>query len=220
MLLKCTWAVMSKIKESICRRSGSRAMCAKNRCLGFRWRLTIMKRAEEPQRRRVMWQLRFLLDFQVLILKLLSWRGFCLLFFSLIIKLLDSPNFDHYNHRLLFRSINTAPIKTINDKLVSNCIVSQCNSVSFLMDIEIRKKHFFKFFPQEKMFIMDSYQRKAGITTKMLNSLKGVSCNAVTGSLYAFPKVILPQKAIEEAKVSCWRSSLKLIVSLSNGAGR
>ena len=56
-----------------------------------------MKRAEEPQRRRVMWQLRFLLDFQVLILKLLSWRSFCLLFFSLIIKPLDSPNFDHYN---------------------------------------------------------------------------------------------------------------------------
>ena len=63
------------------------------------------------------------------------------------------------------------------------------------------------------MAIMDSYQRKAGITTKMLNSLKGVSCNAVTGSLYAFPKVILPQKAIEEAKVSCWRSSSKPIVT-------
>ena len=90
------------------------------------------------------------------------------------------------------------------------------------MDFEIRKKRFFffKFFLQEKMSIMDSYQRKAGITTKMLNSLKDVSCNAVTGSLYAFPKVILPQKAIEEAKVSCWRSSLKIIVSLSNGAGR
>ena len=51
------------------------------------------------------------------------------------------------------------------------------------------------------MSIMDSYQRKAGITTKMLNSLKHVSCNPVTGSLYAFPKVILPQKAVEEAKV-------------------
>ena len=90
------------------------------------------------------------------------------------------------------------------------------------MDIEteLEKSIFLKFFLQEKMFIMDSYQRKAGITTKMLNSLKDVSCNAVTGSLYAFPKVILPQKAIEEAKVSCWRSSLKLIVSLSNGAGR
>ena len=62
-------------------------------------------------------------------------------------------------------------------------------------------------FPQEKMAILDSYQRKAKITTKMLNSLKHVSCNAVTGSLYAFPKVILPQKAIEDAKVR--RSSSK-----------
>ena len=59
------------------------------------------------------------------------------------------------------------------------------------------------------MAILDSYQRKAKITTKMLNSLKHVSCNAVTGSLYAFPKVILPQKAIEEAKVR--RSSSKPI---------
>ena len=56
---------------------------------------------------------------------------------------------------------------------------------------------------------MDSYQRKAGITTKMLNSLTHVSCNPVTGSLYAFPKVILPQKAVEEAKVR--RSSSKPI---------
>ena len=51
------------------------------------------------------------------------------------------------------------------------------------------------------MSILDSYQRKARIITTMLNSLEGVSCNAVTGSLYAFPKIVLPQKAIEEAMV-------------------
>ncbi|XP_073233334.1 alanine aminotransferase 2-like isoform X2 [Porites lutea] len=68
-------------------------------------------------------------------------------------------------------------------------------------------------FIKEKMAILDSYQRKAKITTKMLNSLKDVSCNPVTGSLYAFPKVILPQKAVEEAKLKncapdkfyCWQ---------------
>ena len=49
---------------------------------------------------------------------------------------------------------------------------------------------------------MDSYQRKAKITTSMLNSLEGVTCNEVTGALYAFPRIRLPQKAIEEAKVS------------------
>ncbi|CAH3041889.1 unnamed protein product [Pocillopora meandrina] len=57
-------------------------------------------------------------------------------------------------------------------------------------------------FIQEKTAILDSYQRKAKITTSMLNSLEGVTCNEVTGALYAFPRIRLPQKAIEEAKVS------------------
>ena len=51
------------------------------------------------------------------------------------------------------------------------------------------------------MAILDSYQRKAKITTSMLNSLEGMTCNEVTGSMYAFPRVHIPQKAIEEAKV-------------------
>lgn len=55
-------------------------------------------------------------------------------------------------------------------------------------------------FIQEKMAVLDSYKRKAKITTSMLNSLEGVTCNEVTGALYAFPRVRLPQKAVEEAK--------------------
>ena len=51
------------------------------------------------------------------------------------------------------------------------------------------------------MAILDSYQRKAKITTSMLNYLEGMTCSEVTGSLYAFPRVHLPRKALEEAKV-------------------
>ena len=45
----------------------------------------------------------------------------------------------------------------------------------------------------------------------MLNSLEGVSCNAVTGSLYAFPKIVLPQKAIEEAMVRNQRGLVSVL---------
>ena len=45
----------------------------------------------------------------------------------------------------------------------------------------------------------------------MLNSLEGVSCNAVTGSLYAFPKIVLPQKAIEEAMVRHQRGLVSVL---------
>ena len=51
------------------------------------------------------------------------------------------------------------------------------------------------------MAVLDSYQKKAKITASMLNSLEGVTCNDVTGSLYAFPRINLPQKVIKEAKV-------------------
>ena len=61
------------------------------------------------------------------------------------------------------------------------------------------------------MSVLDSYQRKARITTTMLNSLEGVSCNAVTGSLYALPKIVLPQKAIEEAMVRHQRGLVSIL---------
>ena len=51
------------------------------------------------------------------------------------------------------------------------------------------------------MAVLDSYRKKAKITSSMLNSLEGVTCNDVTGSLYAFPRIKLPQKIIEAAKV-------------------
>jgi len=71
----------------------------------------------------------------------------------------------------------------------------------------------YEVFIKEKMAILDSYQRKAKITTSMLNSLEGMTCSEVTGALYAFPRVHLPRKAIEEAKLAncgpdefyCWQ---------------
>ena len=37
--------------------------------------------------------------------------------------------------------------------------------------------------------------------SKTLNQIEGVSCNEVTGAFYALPKIELPRKAIETAKV-------------------
>jgi len=37
--------------------------------------------------------------------------------------------------------------------------------------------------------------------TEILNSMEGVKCNEVQGAMYAFPRITIPQRAIEEAKV-------------------
>lgn len=54
-------------------------------------------------------------------------------------------------------------------------------------------------YEQEKADILSSLQRRAKMLTAALNKLEGVTCNPVEGALYAFPRVTLPQKAVEEA---------------------
>ena len=56
---------------------------------------------------------------------------------------------------------------------------------------------------QEVTSIKDSYKKKANMTTEVLNSMENVKCNEVAGAMYAFPRITLPKKAIEAAKVSC-----------------
>ena len=56
---------------------------------------------------------------------------------------------------------------------------------------------------QEVTSIKNSYRKKAKMTTEVLNSMENVKCNEVAGAMYAFPKITLPKKAIEAAKVSC-----------------
>ena len=41
------------------------------------------------------------------------------------------------------------------------------------------------------------------MTTEVLNSMENVKCNEVAGAMYALPRITLPKKAIEAAKVSC-----------------
>ena len=46
------------------------------------------------------------------------------------------------------------------------------------------------------------------MTTEVLNSMENVKCNEVAGAMYAFPRITLPKKGIETAKVSCPVSGL------------
>ena len=49
------------------------------------------------------------------------------------------------------------------------------------------------------------------MTTEVLDSNENVKCNEVAGTMYAFPRITLPKKAIEAAKVSCPVSGLFLV---------
>ncbi|KAG1342565.1 alanine aminotransferase 2 [Cocos nucifera] len=55
-------------------------------------------------------------------------------------------------------------------------------------------------FIAEKNGIMSSLARRAKALEDAFNSLEGVTCNKAEGAMYLFPRLHLPQKAIEAAK--------------------
>ena len=58
----------------------------------------------------------------------------------------------------------------------------------------------FDLFTNEEFSIFDSLKRRANSLVKGLNEIDGMSCNPSEGAMYAFPRVQLPPKAIDEAK--------------------
>ncbi|GBO32827.1 Alanine aminotransferase 2-like, partial [Araneus ventricosus] len=55
-------------------------------------------------------------------------------------------------------------------------------------------------FIKEKTAILQSLKKRALLVEETFNGMKGIKCNAVAGGMYAFPRLALPEKAIEKAK--------------------
>lgn len=54
---------------------------------------------------------------------------------------------------------------------------------------------------QERTAVLAELAEKARLTEQILNTVPGITCNPVQGAMYSFPRITLPQKAIDKAKV-------------------
>lgn len=59
----------------------------------------------------------------------------------------------------------------------------------------------YKQFVGEKQALLESLKRRARLITDAFNSLEGVICQETEGAMYSFPRITLPQAAIDAAKV-------------------
>ena len=48
---------------------------------------------------------------------------------------------------------------------------------------------------------MDGLKAKAELVSGTYNAIEGITCNPIQGAMYCFPRLHLPQKAVEHAKV-------------------
>lgn len=58
----------------------------------------------------------------------------------------------------------------------------------------------YQLFKKETTDVFNSLKSRAILVHKKLNEIDGITCNEVMGAMYAFPRIHLPQKAIEKAK--------------------
>lgn len=71
----------------------------------------------------------------------------------------------------------------------------------FLLPFQIHQTEHLPF-KQEKESVLNNLAKKAKLTEDMFNKIPGMHCNPLQGAMYAFPRIFIPSKAIEEAKVS------------------
>uniref|UniRef100_UPI00398E442F alanine aminotransferase 2 n=1 Tax=Pristiophorus japonicus TaxID=55135 RepID=UPI00398E442F len=55
-------------------------------------------------------------------------------------------------------------------------------------------------FTMEKMRVLHKLAEKAKLSEEVLNTIPGMHCNPLQGAMYAFPRIFIPSKAIQEAK--------------------
>uniref|UniRef100_A0A3Q3VWC9 Alanine aminotransferase 1 n=1 Tax=Mola mola TaxID=94237 RepID=A0A3Q3VWC9_MOLML len=55
-------------------------------------------------------------------------------------------------------------------------------------------------FMKERKLVLSNLAEKAKLTEEIFNTVPGITCNPVQGAMYTFPRITLPQKAIDKAK--------------------
>ena len=56
--------------------------------------------------------------------------------------------------------------------------------------------------------MLNGLKEKATLVSNLFNSMKGIKCNQLQGAMYAFPKIDIPKKAIEYARVNFWNENV------------
>jgi len=88
------------------------------------------------------------------------------------------------------KSISAKLCSTVTGQIVMDCVVKPPK----------KGDPSYALWAEEKALTLKNLAEKAKMTFDAFNSIEGIKCNPVQGAMYAFPRLLLPKKAIEKAK--------------------
>ncbi|XP_075432393.1 alanine aminotransferase 2 isoform X2 [Ascaphus truei] len=93
----------------------------------------------------------------------------------------------------------------IRAQLVKMLSVRLCPPVSgqAAMDVVVNpprpEEESYQQFMREKEAVLNNLAQKAKLTEELFNQVPGIECNPLQGSMYAFPRIFIPPRAVEKA---------------------
>ncbi|KMZ74886.1 Alanine aminotransferase 2, mitochondrial [Zostera marina] len=97
--------------------------------------------------------------------------------------------------------------REVRDEIYKLSSVSLCSNISgqilssLVMNPPKEGDESYESYTEEKNTILSSLARRAKILEEAFNSMEGVTCNRAEGAMYLFPRLSLPTKSIQAAKV-------------------
>lgn len=93
-------------------------------------------------------------------------------------------------HAQMYKLVSIGLCSNTVGQLILDCLVAP----------PVKGDASYELYEKEKKDIIDSLHRRATKLCEALNSLEGFKCALSKGSMYLFPSISLPAKAVEEAK--------------------
>ena len=102
---------------------------------------------------------------------------------------MELHNIDPYVHTQLYKLASSGLCSGVAGQMM----------MSLMVRPPLPGEESYELFVKEESAIFESLKRRAVSLVQGLNEIDGMTCNASEGAMYAFPRVELPLKALEEA---------------------
>lgn len=102
----------------------------------------------------------------------------------------EITNFNDDVRAILYKGLSSWLCSSILGQITMDCVINPPKP----------GEESYELFDKEKNQVLADLKRKAKLVVDTFNSVEGVKTNQVAGAMYAFPMILLPQRAIQEAK--------------------
>lgn len=99
-------------------------------------------------------------------------------------------NFDDEVYKMFLKMLSARLCSSVLGQIALDCIVKPPESNDLSHDLYLK----------ERTEVLSALKYRAGLVARTFNSMEGISSNKVAGAMYAFPKIEIPEKAVQAAK--------------------